>query len=88
MADPNEELAGRIRHGRLVEFLHRDVFAVRLNDGVTISAVMPEELFSVYHAATPLNRVTYPEVTVEMRDPPALPKIIEASRSSFCGPGY
>jgi hypothetical protein len=69
-------------------FLYRDLFSVQLDDGITITAVMPEELFPVYDPNVPLNRVNRPSVDVEMREPPALPKIVAARRSSFCGPGY
>ncbi len=88
MVNPNENLAGRIRKGQLMGFLRGDLFTVQLNDGVTITAVMPEELFGVYNPNEPLNRVNRPRVDVEMREPPALPKIVAARPSSFCGPGY
>jgi len=39
---------GPVRHGRLTEFLRRDLFSVKLDNGVTITAVMPEELSSIY----------------------------------------
>jgi hypothetical protein len=87
MENPNADLAERIRSGRLVAFLHRDLFTVQLDDGITITAVMPEELFSIYDANVPLTRVNYPTVKVEMREPPALPRIIQAGRPGFCGPG-
>jgi hypothetical protein len=86
--DPNEQPGGRIRSGQLMGFLRRDLFSVKLDDGITITAVMPEELFAVYDPNEPLNRINRPHVEVEMREPPALPKIIAAWRSSFCGPGY
>jgi hypothetical protein len=88
MVNPNEDLAGRIRCGQLMAFLRRDLFTVVLDDGITITAVMPEELFSIYDPNVRLTRVNRPSVKVEIREPPALPKIIEASPSSFCGPGY
>jgi hypothetical protein len=88
MVNPNENLAGRIRTGHLMAFLRRDLFTVELDDGIAITAVMPEELFSIYDPNVRLTRVNRPSVDVEMREPPALPKIISARRSSFCGPGY
>jgi hypothetical protein len=88
MVNPNADLAGRIRSGQLMAFLRRDLFLVQLDDGITITAVMPEELFRIYDPNVPLNRVNRPFVEVEMREPPALPKIVRAWRSSFCGPGY
>jgi hypothetical protein len=88
MVNPNADLARRIRSGRLMSFLRRDLFLVQLDDGITITAVMPEELFSIYDPGVPLNRVNRPSVEVEMKESPALPKIIRAWRSSFCGPGY
>jgi hypothetical protein len=30
-----------VRHGRLTDFLRRDLFSVKLDNGVTITAVMP-----------------------------------------------
>jgi hypothetical protein len=88
MVNPNEELAARTRSGRLMAFLRRDLFTVQLDDGITITAVMPEELFPIYDPSERLTRINRPHVEVEMRDPPALPKIVRAWRSSFCGPGY
>jgi hypothetical protein len=78
----------RIRNGKLMAFPYRDLFSVQLDDGITITAVMPEELFPIYDPNVPLNRVNRPSVEVDMREPPALPKIVGAWRSSFCGPGY
>jgi hypothetical protein len=88
MVNPNEDMAGRIRSGRLIAFLRRDLFTVQLDDGATITAVMSEELFPIYEPNVRLTRVNYPSVKVEMREPPALPRIIEAGKSGFCGPGY
>jgi hypothetical protein len=88
MVNPNADLAGRIRNGRLLGFLRRDLFTVELDDGITVTAVMPEELFPVYDPNRRLTRVNRPCVKVEMQEPPALPKIIEAGPSGFCGPGY
>jgi hypothetical protein len=88
VVNPNVDLAGRIRSGRLIAFLRRDLFTVQLDDGMTITAVMPEELFSIYDPNVRLTRVNYPSVKVEMREPPALPKIIQAGKPGFCGPGY
>jgi hypothetical protein len=88
MVNPNADLAAQIRSGRLVEFLHRDLFLVQLDDGITITAVMPEELFAIHDPNERLTRVNRPSVEVQMRDPPALPKINRAFRSGFCGPGY
>jgi hypothetical protein len=88
MVNPNEDLAGRIRSGTLMGFLRRDLFTVELDDGITITAVMPEEFFSIYNPNVRLTRVNRPTVKVEMRAPPALPRIIAAGPSGFCGPGY
>jgi hypothetical protein len=88
MVNPNADLAGRIRCGRLIAFLRHDLFTVQLDDGITITAMLPEELFSIYNPNVRLTRINYPTVKVELREPPALPKIIEAVPSSFCGPGY
>ena len=88
MVNPNADLAQRIRSGRLVAFLHRDLFTVELDDGITITAVMPEELFPIYDPNVRLTRLNYPSVKLEMREPPALPRIIRAAKPGFCGPGF
>jgi hypothetical protein len=88
MTNPNEELAGRVRSGILMRFLYRDLFQVQLDDGITITAVMPEEFFLWYDPNVHYTRVNRPSVEVEMREAPALPKIIRVRSSGFCGPGY
>lgn len=88
MVNPNEDMAARIRSGTLMFFLRQDLFVVQLDDGITITAVMPEEFLSIYDPNLRLTRGNRPAVQVEMREPPALPKIVAARRSSFCGPGY
>ena len=88
MTNSNETLAGRIRHGILMDFVRRDLFVVELDDGITITAVMPEQFFSWYDPNVHYTRVNRPVVEVEMREPPALPKIIAVHSSGFCGPGY
>ena len=88
MTNPNEDLAGRIRSGSLMGFHRRDRFLVHLDDGLTITAVMPEQFFSWYDPNVHYTRVNRLSVEVEMRDPPALPKILRLGPSGFCGPGY
>jgi hypothetical protein len=78
----------RIRCGRLTEFLRRDLFTVELDDGITITAVMPEEFFPIYDPNTPLTRYNWISVDVERREPPALPKIVAARRTAFLWTGY
>ena len=77
-----------IRNGILMRFLRCDLFQVELDDGIVIDAVMPEELFHSYDPNERLTRVNRPWVVVDMREPPAMPKIVEVHRSSFVGPGY
>ncbi len=48
MVNPNADLAGRIRTGQLMAFLYRNLFSVQLDDGITVTAMMPEELFPIY----------------------------------------
>ena len=78
----------RIRSGRLKEFLRRDMFDVELDDGITITAVMPEEFFPIYNPNVPLSRYHWITVDVDMRDPPALPKIVAARPTAFLWTGY
>jgi hypothetical protein len=81
-------LSAQIRSGRLMAFQRRDLFTVERDDGITITAVMPEALFPTYDPNVPPNRINRPSVDVEMRAPAALPRIVAARPSSFCGPGY
>jgi hypothetical protein len=85
--NPNEELAARIRRGRLTEFLRRDLFTVQLDDGITITAVMPEELFYLYDPNVPLLGHYWVSVQVEMREAPALPEIVAGRRGMLSGSG-
>jgi hypothetical protein len=78
----------RIRTGTLMRFLRRDLFEIELDDGISIIAVMPEELFHCYDPNVRLTRVNRPRVDVDMREPPQMPKILEVRKSGFCGPGY
>ena|ERR1700722_12285149 len=86
--NPNEALASRFRSGQIMAFLWRDLFTVQLDDGITITAVVPEEFFPVFDINVPLTRINRPSVEIEMREPPAWPRIVQVSKSSFCGPGY
>jgi hypothetical protein len=88
MTNPNEGFAGRIRRGSLMGFLRRDLFLVQLDDGITITAVMPEQFFAWYDPNVHYTRVNRPSVEVEIREPPALAQIIRIGPSGFCGPGY
>ena len=83
--NPNEELAARLRHGRLTEFLYRDLFTVVLDDGITITVVMPEEFFHLYDPNVSLTGGNWVSVEVEMREPPALPKIVSGRRGVLSG---
>jgi hypothetical protein len=49
---------------------------------------MPEKFFSWYNPNVHYTRVNRPSVEVEMREPPALPKIIRVRSPGFWGPGY
>jgi hypothetical protein len=70
---------GPLRHGRLTEFLRRDLFSVKLDNGVTITAVMPEELFPIYDPNLSLSvGANWISVEVEIRDAPAIPRIVAA----------
>ena len=77
---------GPVRHGRLTEFLRRDLFSVKLENGVTITAVMPEELFPIYNPNVSLGfGPAWISVEVEMREPPALPRIVTAYNTPLIG---
>ena len=55
MMKAKEPPTGPLRHGRLTEFMRRDMFSVMLDNGVMITAVMPEELFPIYDPNKPLH---------------------------------
>src|SRR5262245_59775008 len=75
-----------VRQGRLTEFLRRDLFSVNLDNVVTITAVMPEELFPIYDPNVWLSfGPAWISVEVEMREPPALPRIVTAYNSPLIG---
>jgi predicted RNase H-like HicB family nuclease len=76
-----------VRHGQVTSFLRQDLFTVKLDDGTTITAVMPEELLSLWDPHDPPTRYRSLSVEVEMREAPALPRITKGHRSSLCGAG-
>jgi hypothetical protein len=79
MITAKEPPTGPLRHGRLAEFFRRDLFSVKLDNGVTITAVMREELFPIYDPNVSLTLGTnWISVDVEMREPPAMPRIVSA----------
>jgi hypothetical protein len=81
-----QHATGPIRHGRLTELLRRDLFSVKLDNGVTITAVMPEELFPIYDPNASLTRgANWISVEVEIREPPALPRIVTAYHCPLVG---
>jgi hypothetical protein len=59
---------------------------VKLDNGVTITAVMPEELFPIYNPNVSLSfGPASISVEVEIREPPALPRIVSAYNSPLIG---
>jgi hypothetical protein len=77
---------GPLRHGRLTEFLRRDLFTVKLDNGVRITAVMPEELFPIYDPNVSLTTgANWVSVEVEMREAPTIPRIVTAFRCPLIG---
>jgi hypothetical protein len=82
----NEPPTGPVRHGRLTEFLRRDLFSVKLETGLTVTAVMPEELFPIYDPNRSLSAgANWICVNVEMRESPAIPRIVTAYRCPLVG---
>jgi len=82
--DAETSAKSKLREGKLVEFLHRNLFRVKLShgNGASIVAVMPDELIPSFDPNVQLTRYNYPIVIVELRDPPQLPKIVDLQ-----GPG-
>jgi hypothetical protein len=75
------------RKGTLVECLNRNLFRVKLSNGVAIVAFMPDELLQSFDPNVQLTKYNYPRVVVEMREAPQMPKILEVRRpGGWCGP--
>jgi hypothetical protein len=86
MPKANVPSVGPIRHGRLTEFLRRDLFSVQLDKGVTITALMPEEFFPIYNPNFSLNfDRAWVSVELEMQELPALPRIVAAYLAPLVG---
>ena len=86
MMKANDPPVGPVRHGRLTEFLRRDLFSVKLDNGVRITAVMPEELFPIYNPNESLSYgPAWISVEVEIREAPALPRIVAAYHTPLIG---
>ena len=85
--DAETEFTPTIREGALVEFLTRNLFRVKLCNGVAIVAVMPDELLPSFDSNVQLTKYNYPRVTVEMREAPQMAKITAVLGSGgWCGP--
>jgi hypothetical protein len=84
--DTQNPVGPKIRVGQLVEFLRRNLFRVKLSNGVDIVAVMPDELLPSFDPNVQLTRYNYPYVDVEIGELPQSPKIVAIRRSSgWCG---
>lgn len=80
------ETVTKVRRGEIKEFLHRNIFRVKLYNGVLIDAVMPNELLPAFDINVPITRWHFQYVDVELRDPPQLAKIISIERpTGLCG---
>ena len=84
--DTDNPVSPKIRKGRLVEFVHRNLFRVKLTDGVEIVAVMRDKLLPSFDPNVQLTRYNYPYVDVEIRESPQSPKIVGIrSSGGWCG---
>ena len=76
----------KIREGRLMEFLHRNLFRVKLYNGVEIVAMMPDELLPSFDPNIQLTKYNRPYVDVEIREAPQTSKILAIRPTCWCGP--
>lgn len=83
--DLNAPPSAGTRRGYLAQFLWRNLFRVRLENGVAIVAVMADELIPSIDPNVPLSRYHPLLVDVEMREWPQTPKIVDMVRVGFCG---
>jgi hypothetical protein len=85
--DADTPIAPTTREGALVEFLHHNLFRIKLSNGVSIVAVMPDELLQSFDSNLQLTKYNYPRVDIEMREPPQMPRIVAIKSSGgWCGP--
>ena len=77
-----------VRTGRLMQFLHRNLFRVQLSNGVSVVAVMSDELLPSFDVNVQLTKYNRPPVDVDLRESPQLPKIIAIAihPDAWCGP--
>jgi hypothetical protein len=75
----------KVREGVLMGFVHRNIFRVRLYNGVEIVATMPDELLSSFDPNVQLTKYNRPYVDVEIHEFPLMSKIIAVRRSGMCG---
>jgi hypothetical protein len=70
--------ATRTRNGQILEFLRRNLFRVRLDDGQEVTATMPENLFHVWTFAEQARHSAPVNVNVRLRKPPRIHRITHA----------
>jgi hypothetical protein len=78
--DYDNQPACTVRRGILTEFLRQDRFRVRLDDGVEVTAAMPEELLplgGLIRSHPP--PVWHIDVEVELRKPPRMHRILHVA---------
>lgn len=74
-----------VYHGKITQFLRRNLFTVELDDGQSVTAVMPAELL---HLAVNFRhglRSRYLSVVVELRKPPRMARILDAVEGGLTG---
>jgi len=74
-----------LRTGKITQFLRRNLFTVELDDGQSVTAVMPSNLL---HMAVNFRhglRTPFIDVAVELRKAPRMARIVDAHESGLTG---
>jgi hypothetical protein len=77
MAFENVPRTKKVR-GTITQFLRRNLFSVRIDNGQTVTAVMPSELLHFAAECKPGLRTPFVVVELELRKPPRIHRIVSA----------
>jgi hypothetical protein len=69
--------------GTITQFLRRNLFSVRIDNGQTVTAVMPAELLHFAVECKPGLRTPFVDVEVELRKPPRIHRIVSARHGNL-----
>jgi hypothetical protein len=74
-----------LRTGKITQFLRRNLFTVELDNGQSVTAVMPSNLLHIAVNYRHGLRTLFIAVAVEIRKPPRMARIVHACESGLTG---